>query len=621
MRQSLVPRPTASPAFVTAISGVFQAVLLASLLLMPSVFGGLHRYGSFDLVLGVGLLLAFWVVSSLWGLPLRYVRAAGNPFLWLLLGLLFLQTIPLPKVGPVGQTIRSLQLPTDAFVNGGFEGDAPHRARFSVDRYSLRPASSLGVLVLAAGAVGLYWVVGSTLVGRKAIFRTLWAVVGGAALLAIWMIASGLRGRGLSPGDVFQPPMGVPIWGGDSLVPAFLAALPLAVALVLRPLGWMPHQPPRRRQSRWGWLGRSSAGWAFFAVPLILVAAAAVGASNVPLPWGLGLAILPVAFVLVGYSLSDGPGRGGRRRAVVLVILILLGVAVGVWAGAALRGPALPVTDSMDARLGALQTALTPTRSLLGIGVGAVSPSDVFGGPAWSAIAVADVDVDGYRVLRVEIGSAGLVLVCLAVAALILSEVRAIGRAHSPWTRLAPWAALGAVVTNALYFRFDASALLAPNLLVLAAVLGVATAWRGHGILWRSDRLKDLGPAHWAFVGGAMALLAAMAVAESDMIAGIGPDFQDKVLHCGTFAILCALFCYALGPEPSPRYLRTHVFLSVLTAVILGVLVEFAQACFAASRSFELTDMLASGGGAVAMGLVWWVFRRGQLSPPAWSDA
>lgn len=175
MRQSVLPKPTAAPAFVGTVAGLFQAVLLLSLVLVPTVFGGLHRYGSFDLLLALGLVLTFWVVSTLWGIPLRHVRSSANIVLWLILGLLFLQILPMPKIGPIGQSIRSLGLPADVLVNGGYEGASAARALLPVSRYSLRPVSSLGVLVLAASAVGLYWVVGSAVVGRKAIHRTMWA--------------------------------------------------------------------------------------------------------------------------------------------------------------------------------------------------------------------------------------------------------------------------------------------------------------------------------------------------------------------------------------------------------------------------------------------------------------
>ena len=616
MRQSVLPQPTAAPAFVGAVSGIFQAVLLASLVLVPTVFGGLHRYGSFDLLLVVGLVLAFWAVSSLWGVPLRHVRSHVNLFIWLVLGLLFLHIVPLPRLGPVGQSIRSLGLPTDVLVNGGFEGVSAALARLPVARYSLRPASSLGVLVLAASAVGLYWVVGSAVVGRKAILRTMWAALLGAALLALWVIVSCVRGRGAPAADVFRPVPGVPIRGGDSLVPALLGALPVAYVLVLRPLGWLPHQPPARRQSRWAWLGRPAVVWSLVATALLAMVAIGLGASNVPRGLAVVTALAPLGFVLAGYGLSDGPRRAGRARAVALALALAVCVAAGVGVGAALRGEGLPATGT-EAALDALRAALPQGRALLGVGAGSVSPSALFGAPAWSGMAAADGDTSGYRVLGVEIGSVGLLAVLAGGIAMAVSKARAIRRARSPWTRLAPWAALGAMAANALYFAFDASAVLAPNLLLLAAVLGIATAWHGHGILWRPERLGDLAPTHWAFVGGALGLLASLAVAESEMVAGIGPEFQDKVLHFGAFGILSALFCYALGPEPSARYLKTRILLSVSVAIGLGVLVEFAQACLAATRAFEVTDMIANAGGAALMGLVWWVFRRGQLSLPA----
>ena len=69
---------TAAPRLARAVAGIFQAALLACLALAPTAFGDLHRYGSTGLLLLVGLVVGLWVVSSLWGPPLRYVRSVAN---------------------------------------------------------------------------------------------------------------------------------------------------------------------------------------------------------------------------------------------------------------------------------------------------------------------------------------------------------------------------------------------------------------------------------------------------------------------------------------------------------------------------------------------------------------
>jgi len=171
---------------------------------------------------------------------------------------------------------------------------------------------------------------------------------------------------------------------------------------------------------------------------------------------------------------------------------------------------------------------------------------------------------------------------------------------------------LGAVAANLVYFESDATALMAPNLLALAAVLGLTVAWGAHGADWRPRQLRQLAPAHWPFVIGAVGLTAMLGLAEQDMLAPTGPQVSDKLLHFGTFAVISLLLCYALGPQPTTHYLRTRIFLAVVGTALLGVAVECGQLVFAGSRSFEWLDIAANGAGAGLMGLMWWVFQFGQ---------
>jgi hypothetical protein len=171
-------------------------------------------------------------------------------------------------------------------------------------------------------------------------------------------------------------------------------------------------------------------------------------------------------------------------------------------------------------------------------------------------------------------------------------------------------------VANLVYFRHDAAALLAPNLLVLAASLGIVAAWAGHGARWRPDhRAGEVGRAHWPMVGATLGLMAALGIAEGNMISSAtgGADVDLKLVHFGAFAFVCLLLCRALGPWPTVHRLKTQVFVAVTGASLMGVAVEFGQRHMTESRSFEYTDMLINAGGALLVGLAWWVMRRSQV--------
>ncbi|GAG38737.1 unnamed protein product, partial [marine sediment metagenome] len=59
-----------------------------------------------------------------------------------------------------------------------------------------------------------------------------------------------------------------------------------------------------------------------------------------------------------------------------------------------------------------------------------------------------------------------------------------------------------------------------------------------------------------------------------------------------------------------------RIFLAVLGTAALGILVELGQMVLTAGRLLETLDILANLLGAVMMGLLWWVVRVGQVSPP-----
>jgi len=613
------PNPADAPRLARAVAGIFQAALLACLALAPTAFGDLHRYGSTGLLLLVGLVVGLWVVSSLWGPPLRYVRSVANLALWLILLLLLAQVMPLPKVGPIGDTLRGLGLPTDLLVNGGFESSHGGR-QLPVDRYSLRPDSTLGVLLAAMSAASLYWAVASSLLGRKAIVRLMWAALAGIGLLALWTVLACARSPGSPADSVFRRLPGVPVWGGDSLVPALLAGLPLGVMLVLRFLGWMPRRAARQRQNRWGWLVRQGFVGSLVAMLFLAGIAVALGMSHASPGMMLAAALVSITSVFIYYVFARRSRGVSAARAAFLVLMLTVWIVGGLLAGAALRSPA-PAETSVSARVTALAEAVRWPRSLFGIGAGAIAPRETFGPPAGSGTPGASHRAGGWGLLKAEIGTAGVLLAACALIALAASVIRAGRKVYGAWPRLALGVGLGVVAANALYFAYDASAILVPNLLVLAAVLGLVTAWRTHAVLWHPEQDADLSYAHWPVVAGALTLLASMGVADNDMVAKLGPEPWDKAMHFGGFGLLTLVLGYALGPSVTLRLLKTRILAAWVVSIGLGVGLEYAQRYLALGRAFETGDMLADTLGATAAGLAWWIFRRGQASAPAHEPA
>jgi VanZ family protein len=218
-----------------------------------------------------------------------------------------------------------------------------------------------------------------------------------------------------------------------------------------------------------------------------------------------------------------------------------------------------------------------------------------------------------------ELGWVGVALAALAAVARAAGDVAAVRRMGGGFARLLALSGIGALAANAVLFVADASALLVPNLLVLAAVAGLVrgartSAWRGRA---------RLGQAHWPFVVGALGLIAALGVAESEMLRAVDVPraVGDKVMHFGTFAALSLLLCYALGPGPGARYPRLRIVAAVGGTVFLGCLMELGQRYLTGGRAYEMSDVVANAAGALTMGALWWLFRRGGAAvPPAGPD-
>ncbi|KPK48063.1 MAG: hypothetical protein AMK72_07590 [Planctomycetes bacterium SM23_25] len=310
MRESL-PSTTAMPApLIRGVVGTFQISLRAAVVLLPTVFADLHRFGGFHLLFVVCLLHAFWVVSGLVGTPLWHLRSRANLFVWALLGLVLMQAVPVP----LGDVVSGTDPPLGASA-GMLVEPRPLRAgggtALSVVRFARRPSATVGVLVLAISVAGLYWLVASASAGRKGLRRTTWAAVVGFGLLALWMVMAGLGAPVAAEGAARRVGPAL-ILGGDSLVPALLAALPLCLLVVLRPLGWMPRRPPLRRESRWGWLGRAPAVWMGIGLLLTGLVAAALGLSNVPRHVLMVCVLLAIGSPAPARPDRPGPGAVGH---------------------------------------------------------------------------------------------------------------------------------------------------------------------------------------------------------------------------------------------------------------------------------------------------------------------
>ncbi|MFO8014647.1 MAG: hypothetical protein R6X20_15220 [Phycisphaerae bacterium] len=591
---------------------LFHVALAAGLVLAPTLFADHHRFGGFELLFLVCLLHAFWVVTGVLGAPLTHLRTAANLLVWGLLALLLLQTFPLPLAPLAPESDGSAAEVLDLLIEPD-RGGADREVGLHLARYARRPRAATGVLMLAAGAAGFFWLASSAAPGRKGARRVTWAVVVGLGLLAYWAVVSAVGSARAPPGS---PRLAGPalILGGDSLVPALLAALPACLLVVLRHLGWMPRRRPARRESRWGWIDRAATVRTGIALVVTGLVSVALGAANVP-PVILTVCVtLAVALVLGGYVMV-GPDQLGLRRPVAVALGLALWVALGLWLGTLLVGPP-QVEASADGLLETVLESLPVHRAAFGLGAGAISPRATFGHAGWPAGPGDDVDTDGFLLVLAEVGWVGLVLVLAAAVAFAVRIVRGGRKGRGPWPKTAVFAGLAALAANLLYFRFDASALLAPNVLALAGVLGLVAAWTAHGAHWHPDRGDELAESRWPLVAAAVGLLGALGLAEAEMLKVSEELFDsDKVLHFGTFAVVSLLLCYALGPKPTTRYLKSRLLLAVGATAGLGAMMEVGQATLTAGRAFEWLDMAANALGAVVMATLWWVVRRGQAAP------
>jgi VanZ family protein len=613
MRDPAPLRAAAPVPLVRGITITFQVVLWVAILFLATAFGYLHRYGAMETLIVVCLLAALWVVSSLMAPPLRHLRSWANLPMWGLLAILLFQILPVPWLETSGIRERSLGAAESVLVAGPQDFYHAHSVALSAGRYSLRPAATTWMLVAVVTAAALYWLLASSLAGRKSLRHLTWAVMLGLAPPALWVILAVAAPARRAADEVFRTSGFILILGGDSYVPALLAALPLCLAAVMRLVGWMPRRRYDQRQSRWGWLGRAGPIWAGIGWVLMGLIAAALGMSNVPVWLLAACTVLAVGIPVFWYATTARLPYRARRRPIWLAAGVMVWVLLAMGLARA-AGPAHYPASSADDKLRVLIGAASSGQKWLGVGGGAVTPRAIFGFAGWPAAPGDDGDTNGYLVLRAEMGWLGFGLALAAAIGLLAHLTRAWRRAASPWPRLMMLVGVGALLANLLYFRYDASALLAPNLVALAAVLGVVSAWSVHGAAWRGREHAQFGPAHWPLVIGAVGLLGGLALAESEMLAATpSQEVNDKILHFAAFGVINLLLCYAFGPSPTAHYLKTRIIAATMLAAGMGVLTEYAQGYLTANRSFEVMDMVAGAAGAVAMALWWWVMRRAHV--------
>jgi hypothetical protein len=606
------PPPAAPEPLRRGVRLLFHVVLAAGLALGPTLFADHHRFGGFELLFVMCLLHAFWVITGVLDSPPTHLRAAAHVIAWGLLALILLQMAPLPLADVVPASDPSTAEALDILIESERGGAGREVGPYLV-RYAHRPRATTGVLLLVAAGAGFYWLASSAAPGRRGTRWVTWSIVVGLGLLAYWAVV-GVLGGPRAPPRSAAPTGPALVLGGDSLVPAMLAALPACLLVVLRHLGWMPRRAPARRASRWGWIDRAATVRTGVGLAATALVAVALGASNVS-PLVLTVCVtLAVALVLGGYVMI-GPDQLGLRRPVAVALGLALWVALGLWLGTHLAGPAQPAATA-DGTLDVVLDSLPGTRAAFGLGAGAISPRATFGRVGWPAGPGDDVDTDGFLLVLAEVGWVGLVLLLAATVAFGARIVRGCRRDRGPWPKTAAFVGLAALAANLLYFRFDASAVLAPNVLALAGVLGFVAAWTAHGAHWHPARGGELAESRWPLVAAAVGLLGALGLAEAHMLEVGGGLFDaDKVLHFGTFAVVSLLLCYALGPKPTTRYLKARLLLAVCVTAGLGGLMELGQATLTAGRSFEWLDMAANALGAVVIAVPWWIIRRGQAAP------
>ncbi len=88
-----------------------------------------------------------------------------------------------------------------------------------------------------------------------------------------------------------------------------------------------------------------------------------------------------------------------------------------------------------------------------------------------------------------------------------------------------------------------------------------------------------------------------------------GPDlpfaFADKVIHAGIYFIFALAWFLAFSKrEKTSFFAKNAIFLSVLFAILYGIIMEFMQETLIENRHGDWLDALANSAGAILAGIL-----------------
>lgn len=125
--------------------------------------------------------------------------------------------------------------------------------------------------------------------------------------------------------------------------------------------------------------------------------------------------------------------------------------------------------------------------------------------------------------------------------------------------------------------------------------------------LTRPSFLPAIG---WLILVTVLLILPGSAFPQENWLSRIG---FDKWVHIGLFAILTWLGCRGWLMEKYERKNRKRLFLlTAITALLYGVIMEFAQKYWVINRTFDIWDILSDGVGSLT-GLCishWWYIKK-----------
>lgn len=89
----------------------------------------------------------------------------------------------------------------------------------------------------------------------------------------------------------------------------------------------------------------------------------------------------------------------------------------------------------------------------------------------------------------------------------------------------------------------------------------------------------------------------------------------DKLVHIGTFGLLCILFCWPFYYSSFSNKKRIQYFIKIAIATsIWGLTIEFIQKYLVTGRDFDLIDWAADSIGAL---IAFWFCKRKFIKPNA----